>query len=239
MSPNTADIQLTYVIPCLNEEDTIALCIQECLSTLRKNNIKGEIIVVDNGSTDSSASKAHRAGARVIKERIKGYGSALRTGFRHAKGQYIFMADADMSHEFTAVQSFIEKLESGNFDLVIGCRFPSGGGTIEEGALPWMNQYVGNPVLSSFARFLFKSKIIDFHCGARLFKKEILNRLRFASTGMEFASEMIIKAEREKISIGQVPIHMRKSLRKRKPHLRPIRDGLRHVKTLLQNKINI
>lgn len=165
------NVEVSYVIPCLNEGETIALCVKECKETLEKNNIEGEIIVADNGSTDDSIPKSIEAGAKVVHISERGYGNALRGGFKEAKGKYICMADGDMSYDFREMPQFLEKLKNENLDMIIGCRFKSGGGKVSKNAMPFMNEYVGNPILTLFGRILFNSHIKDFHCGLRVCKR--------------------------------------------------------------------
>lgn len=225
---------VSYVIPCLNEAESISECVCRAKEVLEQNNILGEVIVADNGSADNSVALAEQAGARVVHARIRGYGEALKAGFQAAQSTYIFMADADMSYDFADMPKFLACTESTGASFVIGCRFPNGGGKVLPGAMPWYRQYIGNPVLSGLGRLLYRSKVKDFHCGARLFKKSILPSLSATSSGMEFASEMIIKAHICGVHIEQVPIVLHPDNRKKASHLRPIRDGLRHLRTLLK-----
>lgn len=231
---NTLPRTVSYVIPCLNEAESIGKCVRRAKEVLEQNNIQGEVIVADNGSDDDSVALAQRAGARVVHASISGYGEALKAGFQAAQTTYIFMADADMSYDFADMPRFLACAESTGASFVIGCRFHNGGGKVLPGAMPWYRQYIGNPVLSGLGRLLYRSKVKDFHCGARLFNKDILHILNATSSGMEFASEMIIKAHIHNISIEQVPIVLHPDNRKKTSHLRPVRDGLRHVRTLLK-----
>lgn len=222
-------MELTILMPCLNEEETLEICIQKAISFLRENSINGEVLISDNGSTDNSIEIAEKNGARVVHATTKGYGSALLTGIREAKGQYVIMGDADDSYDFTNLMPFVSKLREG-YDLVMGNRFAGG---IEPGAMPWSHRYIGNPVLSFVGRVFFKSRIRDFHCGLRGFNRDTILELNLQTTGMEFASEMIVKAELYKIKISEIPTTLKKDGRSRPPHLRSMRDGWRHLKFLL------
>jgi glycosyltransferase involved in cell wall biosynthesis len=222
-------IELTILMPCLNEAETLANCIQKAKQFLIKGNIQGEILIADNGSHDGSQKIAEENGARVVDVPIRGYGAALLHGIHHAKGDYIVMGDADDSYNFLNLSDFISHLRQGS-ELVMGSRFK---GTIEQGAMPFLNKYLGNPILSLIGRIFFKSKISDFHCGLRGFKKESIRNLNLQSTGMEFASEMIVKATLQKLKITEVPTTLSPDGRSRKPHLRPWRDGWRHLRLLL------
>ena len=219
-------IKVSFVLPCLNEENTVAQCVLECKKALAAYGEPGEIIVADNGSTDRSVFLAESAGARVVHVKRRGYGAALQEGFRQARGEIVFMADSDMSYDFGVMPEGVRLLESKNLDMVMGSRFFSG--KIEDEAMPWFRK-MGNYVLSSFARRMFSSQILDFHCGLRIFRREKILALNLASPGMEFASEMILKAEMAGLKIGQMPITLRKDKRGKEGHLRPFRDGLRHV----------
>ncbi len=221
--------ELTIVMPCLNEAETLAICIKKAQKYFKENSIEGEIIIADNGSTDGSQDIAKANGARVIDIPKKGYGSALKGGFENAIGQYIIMGDADDSYDFSDLYSYLEKLREGN-DLVIGNRFKGG---IEKGAMPFLHRYLGNPVLSFIGRLFFNSKIGDFHCGLRGFTKEAYKKLQLTTTGMEFASEMIVKAHLLNLKIAEVPTKLYKDGRTRKPHLKTWSDGWRHLRFLL------
>lgn len=231
---NSNKLIISYVIPCLNEAESIGECVKSAIKILKTNSINGEVVIADNGSTDDSVNIAQANGARVVHVSKRGYGEALKAGFREAKGEYIFMADADMSYDFSDMPRFLECAESTKVSFVIGCRFPNGGGKVLPGAMPWYRQYIGNPILSGLGRLLYNSKVKDFHCGARLFTKKIIEKINLVSSGMEFASEMIIKAHIYNVSIGQVPIVLHPDNRKRDSHLRPLRDGMRHVVTLFK-----
>lgn len=232
MERGNEDIELSFVLPCLNEAESLEACIKECLEALKYADVVGEIIIADNGSTDGSQHIATNAGARIIYVEEKGYGSALRGGFKAAKGRYIIMGDCDYSYRFTDMPRFLKPLRDGA-DFVMGCRLPSGGGTIEPGAMPFLNRWLGNPALSLVGRILFQVDIIDFHCGIRAFRREAILALPLESTGMEFASEMVALASMAGLRITQVPTTLRRDRRGRPPHLRPWRDGWRHLKLML------
>lgn len=228
------DIELTILMPCLNEEETLEKCIKKAKKFIEKNKIKGEILIADNGSTDRSIAIANANGVRVINVPVKGYGSALIAGSKAAYGKYVIMGDSDDSYDFLHLELFVEKLREG-YDLVIGNRFSGG---IEKGAMPFLHKYVGNPVLSFLGRIFYNSKIRDFHCGLRGYNKEKILELNLKCEGMEYASEMIVKAELRRLKIAEVPTTLKKDGRNRKPHLRTFRDGFRHLKFLLINAPN-
>ena len=218
-------MKLSVVIPCLNESDTIAKCVESALSTIAEREIEGEVIVADNGSTDGSPVLALAAGARVVAVPDKGYGSALMGGIDVARGNYIIIGDADDSYDFGEIPVFLEKLEAGN-DLVQGCRMPSGGGRILPGAMPILHRWLGNPVFSLMARWWFHAPVHDVNCGMRGFTKDLYRRLDLRCTGMEFATEMVIKASLLGAKITEVPIALRPDGRKHHaPHLKTFRDG--------------
>lgn len=219
-------------MPCLNEAETIVACIEEAFASLHKGNIAGEVIVADNGSTDSSQVLAAQAGARVVKVGYRGYGHALKAGIQAARGKYIIMGDADGSYDFGELTRFLELLRNG-YDLVMGCRLPKGGGAIEPGAMPWKHRWIGNPVLSGLGRLFFRAPVDDFHCGLRAFRREAILSLGLFTGGMEFASEMVVKATLASLKIGQVPVTLRPDGRSRPPHLRSWRDGWRHLRFML------
>ena len=219
-------------MPCLNEAESIARCIEKAGLGLQRAGVPGEIIIADNGSTDGSQAIAKNLGARVVPVKEKGYGSALRGGIRAALGEWIIMADADGSYDFSEADRFAKKLREG-FDLVMGCRLPAGGGRILPGAMPWKNRWLGNPVLSFIGRFFFKCPAHDFHCGMRGFTRSAFEKMELQTTGMEFASEMVIKATLRKFKISEVPITLHPDGRSRPPHLRPWRDGWRHLRFML------
>ncbi|NIN01471.1 MAG: glycosyltransferase [candidate division Zixibacteria bacterium] len=224
--------ELSIVMPCLNEAETLHRCIKKAQRSIRRHNLRAEIIVADNGSTDGSTEIAQACGARVVPVEAKGYGAALGGGIEAAQGRYIIMGDADDSYDFSNIFPFIEKLREGH-DLVMGCRLPSGGGTVEPGAMPWKHRWIGNPVLTGIGRLFFRSPISDFHCGLRAFRKEAYQNLDMRTTGMEFASEMVIKATLKKMRVSQIPITLHKDGRSRPPHLRSWRDGWRHLRFML------
>lgn len=231
-TPHPSTEFLTIVMPCLNEAETLEKCVEKAKRGLALANIAGEIIVADNGSTDGSQEIATRCGARVVNIPAKGYGSALIGGIAAAKGEWILMADSDDSYDLSDVAKFVEKLREG-YALVMGCRLPSGGGTIMSGAMPWKNRWIGNPSLSFLGRFLFGTPITDFHCGMRAFTKTAVETMNLQTTGMEFASEMVMKATLWKMRITQVPITLHPDGRNRPPHLRPWRDGWRHLRFMM------
>ncbi|MHA1369900.1 MAG: glycosyltransferase family 2 protein [Promethearchaeota archaeon] len=216
-------------MPCLNEAETLAVCIRKANQFLQTHNISGEVIVADNGSSDGSQNIAVLEGARLISASRRGYGSALIEGVKASKGKYVIIGDADDSYDFSCLHPFLEKLRDG-FDLVIGNRFQGG---IQKGAMPFLHRYLGNPVLSFIGRIFFKTQIGDFHCGLRGFRKDKLLSLNLRTTGMEFASEMVVKAALMGYQIAEVPTILSRDGRTRKPHLRTWRDGWRHLRFLL------
>lgn len=220
-------------MPCLNEEKTIGICIKKAQEFLTTNNISGQILIADNGSIDNSKQIALSLGADVINVNKKGYGSALIQGSQAAAGEYIIMGDADDSYDFLSIMPIYNKLLQG-YDLVVGNRFWGG---IDKGAMPWSHYYIGNPFLSWLGGFLFPCKIRDFHCGLRGYNKDSINRLNLKSTGMEYASEMIIMAYINGLKLTEVPTHLYKDGRNEKSHLNSIPDGLRHIKCLLSHFI--
>lgn len=222
-------MELTILMPCLNEAETLSTCVRKARKFLTENNIDGEVLISDNGSTDGSQELALAEGARVVHAPVRGYGGALITGCKEANGQYVIMGDADDSYDFTNLMPFVEKLRDG-YDLVMGDRFAGG---IEDGAMPWSHRYIGNPVLSFVGRMFFRSKIKDFHCGLRGYNRETILSLDLQTTGMEYASEMVVKAELNGLRISEVPTTLSKDGRSRPPHLRSMRDGWRHLKFLL------
>jgi glycosyltransferase involved in cell wall biosynthesis len=220
---------ISIVMPCLNEQETVGICIRKAQMTLNKLGLKGEVIVADNGSTDSSIEIAKSLGAKVVHEKEKGYGNAYRTGIEAAKGKYIIIADSDDSYDFTDIGRFITPLQVG-VDFVIGTRFK---GKIEKGAMPWSHRYIGNPILTMILNSMYRTHVSDAHCGMRSFTKEAYEKMNLQTTGMEFASEMVIKATQMKLQTIEVPITLYPSGRKRPPHLRPFRDGWRHLRFML------
>jgi glycosyltransferase involved in cell wall biosynthesis len=222
-------LELTIVLPCLNEAETLAICIDKARAALCDCKVAGEVIVADNGSTDGSPRIAGARGVRVIPVLTRGYGAALNAGIQAARGRYILIADADDSYEFAHLSRFLDELRSGA-ELVVGNRFRGG---IEPGAMPFLHRYLGNPVLSLLGRLFFCSPVQDAHCGMRAFSREAYHRLNLRTTGMEFASEMIVKASLYRQRIAEVPTILRKDGRCRPPHLRTWRDGWRHLRFLL------
>jgi glycosyltransferase involved in cell wall biosynthesis len=223
------NIRLSIVMPCLNEAETLETCIRKARQYLLQNQIEGEVVIADNGSTDGSQELARNAGARVVNIAEKGYGSALMGGIIAAQNEFIIMGDADDSYDFTSLQPFVDALKNGA-ELVMGNRFKGG---ILPGAMPFLHRYLGNPVLSGIARLFFKSDIGDFHCGLRGFQKSAILSLNLQTTGMEFASEMVVKAAMRGLKIAEVPTILHPDGRSRPPHLRTWSDGWRHLKFLL------
>jgi glycosyltransferase involved in cell wall biosynthesis len=225
-------IEVSVVMPCLNEAETLAGCIEEARRGLADAGVEGEVVVADNGSSDGSQDIARAHGARLVEVPERGYGSALRAGMSSAAGRFLVMGDADASYDFGKLRPFLEKLRAGA-DLVMGCRMPWGGGRIEPGAMPWKHRWLGNPVLTFIGRLLFGCPSHDFHCGLRALTKDAFHRMDLATTGMEFASEMVIKASLRGMRIEETPITLRKDGRSRPPHLRSWRDGWRHLRFML------
>src|SRR5687767_10860618 len=221
--------ELPIVIPCLNEAETLSHCVEEARRFFRAYEVAGEVIVADNGSTDGSPEIAERAGARVVHVEDKGYGAALLGGIRAASTPYVAMGDADGSYNFMGLQPFLEKLRAGA-DLVMGNRFLGG---IGRGAMPKLHRYVGNPALSFAGRLFYRSDVGDFHCGLRAFRRDAILGLGLSSSGMEFASEMVVKAQLRGLNIAEVATTLAPDGRSRPPHLRSWRDGWRHLKFLL------
>ncbi len=221
--------ELTILMPCLNEAETLAACIGKARQFLDRSGVQGEILVADNGSTDGSPAIATAAGAEVVDIPVRGYGAALSGGIAAARGRYVIMADADDSYDFAHLQPFVDKLRQGN-QLVMGNRFQGG---IAPGAMPWHHRYIGNPVLSAVGRLFFGSKIGDFHCGLRGVDRDAIRALNLRTTGMEFASEMVVKATLGGLRIAEVPTTLSPDGRSRAPHLRSFRDGWRHLRFLL------
>ena len=228
-------IELTILIPALNEEETIAICIEKAKGFIKENNIEAEILIANNNSTDKTEEVAKSLGARIINVETKGYGAALIEGTKKAKGKYIIMGDADDSYNFLEISDFLQELKNGH-DFVIGNRLK---GKIEKGAMPFLHRYIGTPVLSFLISKKLKTKIGDVNCGLRGYDKEKIENLNCSCTGMEYASEMIIKAIKNNLKIKEIPINFYKDKRKRKPHLNTIRDGIRHLKIILKNNTKI
>jgi glycosyltransferase involved in cell wall biosynthesis len=224
-----AGLELTILMPCLNEVETLAVCIAKAQSYLNRSGVNGEVLIADNGSTDGSQELARTAGARVVDVAQKGYGAALAGGIDAALGRYVIMGDADDSYDFANLDRFVEKLREG-YPLVMGNRFKGG---IAPGAMPWHHRYIGNPVLSFLGRLFFGTKASDFHCGLRGFDRQAILDLNLRTTGMEFASEMLVKATLSGLKVAEVPTTLKPDGRSRPPHLRSFRDGWRHLRFLL------
>ncbi len=224
-----SELSVTILMPCLNEAETLAFCVRQAVAALRDNYIPGEVVVADNGSTDGSQQIAADEGARVVHVPIQGYGAALLAGIEAARGQYVLMADADASYDFGQLPRFLAKLEGGS-DLVMGNRFR---GEIKPGAMPSLHKYLGNPVLSFIGRLFFGIPVRDFHCGIRAFRRDAILDLNLRTTGMEFASEMVVKSSLAGLRLAEVPATLAPDGRSRPPHLRTWRDGWRHLRFLL------
>jgi glycosyltransferase involved in cell wall biosynthesis len=226
-------VELSVVMPCLNEAETLAACIEAAARAMEQHGIAGEIIVADNGSTDGSMEIAQRLGARIVRVAERGYGSALMGGIAAARGRYVIMGDADASYDFGEIPRFLAKLRDG-YELVQGCRLPAGGGRVEPGAMPALHRWFGNPALSRLARLWFRAPINDVYCGLRAFTKELFERLDQRCTGMEFATEMMIKSSLYGVRIAELPIVLRPDGRQRgRSHLRTWRDGWRTLRFFL------
>lgn len=229
----TSDLELSIVMPCLNEAETIGTCIQKAQAFLRRYDVRGEIVVADNGSTDGSQAIARLMGARVVSVTAKGYGNALMGGITAARGRYIIMGDADDSYDFLDLGRFVDKLREGH-DLVMGCRLPWGGGTVKPDAMPFLHRWWGNPMFTIMARRWFGAPINDVYCGLRGFSKALFQRLNLRCTGMEFATEMIIKSSLYREKIAEVPITLHRDGRTaHPPHLKTYRDGWRTLRFFL------
>jgi glycosyltransferase involved in cell wall biosynthesis len=226
---DTRDIELTILMPCLNEAETLETCVRKALGFLQRSGISGEVVVADNGSTDGSQAIATRLGARVVPASRRGYGAALLAGINAARGTFTIMGDADDSYDFTRLEPFVDRLRSGA-DLVMGNRFEGG---IAPGAMPPLHKYLGNPVLSFIGQIFFRPGIGDFHCGLRGFNTERVRQLGLKTTGMEFASEMVVRSSLARYRIDEVPTTLEKDGRSRPPHLRSWHDGWRHLRFLL------
>ncbi len=226
-------MELTILMPCLNEADTVATCVRKARATLERLGLEGEVLVADNGSTDGSVERAREAGARVIHVPERGYGNALLAGIAAARARFVLMGDADDSYDFTAVEPFVRALREGA-DLVQGCRLPSGGGRVLPGAMPWLHRWIGNPLFTGLARWWFKTPVHDTNCGLRAFRRDWLEQLDLRCTGMEFANEMLIKAALRGARFAEVPITLHPDGRRaRRPHLRTFRDGWRTLRFYL------
>lgn len=225
----TDNCELTVLMPCLNESETLEVCIRKALASIEGLGINGEVLIADNGSTDGSQEIARRLGARVVHVERRGYGNALMRGIATARGKYIIMGDSDDSYDFTNLGPFVARLRDG-YDLVMGNRFMGG---IQAGAMPPLHRYLGNPVLTAIGRLFFKSPAGDFHCGLRGFSRAAMVSLDLRTTGMEFASEMVVKSTLHKLRIAEVPTALQPDGRSRPPHLRSWSDGWRHLRFLL------
>jgi hypothetical protein len=228
-TPMSAPVELSVVLPCLNEAETLATCIQKAQGALARLGVAGEVLVADNGSTDGSREIAEALGAQVVHVPIRGYGAALQAGIEAARGRYVVMADADDSYDLGGLDPFLAKLRDG-YDLVMGNRFAGG---IADGAMPPLHRYLGNPVLTGIGRLFFRSPIGDFHCGMRGFRRDAILALELRTTGMEFATEMVAKAALRRLRVTEVATTLAKDGRSRPPHLRSWRDGWRHLRFLL------
>ncbi|MDD5198741.1 MAG: glycosyltransferase family 2 protein [Terrimicrobiaceae bacterium] len=228
-----SDVELSIIIPCLNESDTVGICVKKAVTWLRDNGVKGEVILADNGSTDGSIELAEGEGARVERVEARGYGNALMGGIESARGNLIIMGDADDSYDFGDLSGFVRELRAGA-ELVQGCRLRAGGGRVLPGAMPFLHYWWGNPMFSKMARVWFDAPIHDVYCGLRGFTKDLYRRLDLRCTGMEFATEMVIKASLRKVRFAEVPITLHPDGRKsRTPHLRTFRDGWRTLRFFL------
>jgi glycosyltransferase involved in cell wall biosynthesis len=226
---SSAEPELSVVMPCLNESETLEVCIRKAQGFFSRAGVAGEVVIADNGSTDGSQEIARRCGARVIDVAEKGYGSALRGGVAAAKGRYVIMGDSDDSYDFSLLDGMLEKLREG-YELVMGNRFQGG---VLPGAMPPLHRYLGHPVLTAVGRLFFRSPVGDFHCGLRGFSKAAYERMHLRTTGMEFASEMVVKATLLDMKMTEVPVTLSPDGRSRPPHLRSWRDGWRHLRFLL------
>ena len=224
-----ADVELSIVMPCLNESETLAVCIDKAQQFFADSGVIGEVIIADNGSTDGSQAIAKALGARVVDVPRRGYGAAIAAGIEAARGRYVAMGDSDDSYDFLGLMPFVAKLRDGA-DLVMGNRFQGG---IAKGAMPPLHRYLGNPVLSGIGRLFYNTPIGDFHCGLRAFRRDKVMELRLKTSGMEFASEMVVKAQLAGLTLAEVPTTLSPDGRSRAPHLRSWRDGWRHLKFLL------
>lgn len=224
---------LSIVLPCLNEEKTLKICIEKCHTLFSVLNVEGEIIVSDNGSTDKSVEIAQSMGAKVVFCYKKGYGNTLLTGLRSAQGEYLVICDADNTYDILELKNYVNAIDE-NTDMIIGTRLR---GYIEPGAMPDLHRYFGTPFLTAITNILYGTNISDINCGMRLFKKESFDAVNFKSGGMEFATDMIIEFRLHNFNIKEVPISLYKNVQGRKPHLRPFRDGFRHLFLILRKRI--
>lgn len=223
------EIEVSVVMPCLNEAESVGVCVEKAWRALRAMGVSGEVVVVDNGSTDGSPEIAEKAGARVVHERRRGYGSAYLRGFAEARGRYLVMGDSDDSYDFLDIPNFIQPLKERGFDMVIGSRLK---GNILPGAMPWSHRWIGNPILSGMLRLLFRTRVSDSHCGMRAFTRDAYERMRLQTTGMEFASEMVVNSLRAELKIHEIPITYHPRVGESK--LMGLRDAWRHVRFMLQ-----
>ncbi|MFH1117125.1 MAG: glycosyltransferase family 2 protein [Pseudomonadota bacterium] len=229
MSSTEQNIEVSAVMPCLNEEQTLAACIEKAINCFAALGIRGEVVVGDNGSTDRSREIAESLGARVVNQPVRGYGAALQAAIAASRGRYCIMADSDDSYDWSSMGPFVEKLREG-YDLVMGTRLK---GTILPGAMPPLHRYFGNPLLSGIMNIFFRTGVSDAHCGMRGFSKESYEKLNLQATGMEFATEMVVKAKNRDLKITEIPITLHRDGRSCAPHLRSFRDGWRHLRLLL------
>ncbi|MBQ2644560.1 glycosyltransferase family 2 protein [bacterium] len=227
-------MDLSVVIPCLNEENTIKICVEKCINAFEKLGIEGEVIVSDNGSKDKSIELAKQAGAKVVHCKVKGYGATIQEGFKNAQGKFVLMGDGDDSYDFNSIGDFWQNIDK-DFDMILGSRFK---GIIQDGAMPPLHRYFGTPLLTFIVNFLFGTHISDSQSGMRFFRKSSLDKIKFKTTGMEFASELTVLFKLNKMKIIEIPINLYKDGRiNGKPHLNPWRDGLRHLFYMLKMRI--
>lgn len=226
-----ATIEVSIVMPCLDEVETLGVCIAKARESIVRHDLHAEIVVADNGSRDGSRRVAEALGARCVDVPVRGYGAALQAGIAAARGTYVVIGDADDTYDFRAIYPFVERLRAGA-DLVVGCR-TGRGGVILPGAMPWAHRWIGVPILSAFGRILFGSPVRDFHCGLRAFRRDAVLALGLRAPGMEFASEMVIKATLRDLAIVELPVTLSPGGRTRPSHLRAWRDGWRHVGLIL------
>src|SRR6202158_4638696 len=229
VADDRGDVELSVVMPCLDEAATVGICVKKAIDAMERHGIRGEVIIADNGSTDGSQQIARDSGARVVPVERRGYGSALQSGIAAARGEFVLMGDADDTYDFSQLNEFVGKLREG-YDLVMGNRFL---GKILPGAMPALHRYLGNPVLTGLGRLFFKSPVGDFHCGLRAFRKDEIEQLELRTLGMEFASEMIVKATTFGLRVTEIPTTLSPDGRDHAPHLRTWGDGWRHLRFLL------
>lgn len=227
------ETELTILMPCLNEEKTIGMCIEKAKKFLKENNIKGEILIADNGSVDRSTKIAKNNGAKVIYVAKKGYGAALINGNKQAKGKYTIMGDCDDSYNFLEIMPILKELRNG-VELVVGNRYK---GKIEKGSMKLLHRLLGTPLISTLGRIKYKVPIKDFNCGLRGYETKKINELNCKCEGMEYATEMIIKAKMKKLKISEIPINFYRDGRKNKSHLRPLGDGIKHLKVIFDKRL--